>query len=70
MRNCEQLFGCTLFDDRNCDEAHGSIATRIAAHGWSNVELVKSDAAVYVFPSAVDGILSTFVLTLVPKSPT
>jgi demethylmenaquinone methyltransferase/2-methoxy-6-polyprenyl-1,4-benzoquinol methylase len=41
-------------------------SARIAAHGWSNVELVKSDAAVYVFPPAVDGILSTFALTLVP----
>jgi|ERR1035438_3960670 demethylmenaquinone methyltransferase/2-methoxy-6-polyprenyl-1,4-benzoquinol methylase len=40
---------------------------RIAAHGWSNVELVKSDAATYVFPPRVDGILSTFALTLVPE---
>jgi ubiquinone/menaquinone biosynthesis C-methylase UbiE len=40
---------------------------RIAAHGWSNVELVKSDVAVYAFPSASDGILSTFALTLVPE---
>jgi len=29
--------------------------------------LVKSDAAGYVFPAAVDGILSTFALTLVPE---
>ena len=49
--------------DAMLDEANA----RIAAHGWSNVELVKSDAAVYVFPSAVDGILSTFALTLVPE---
>ena len=41
-------------------------AARIARHTWSNVELVKSDAAAFVFPSAVDGILSTFALTLVP----
>ena len=40
---------------------------RIAAHGWSNVKLVKSDAAVYAFPSAVNGILSTLALTLVPE---
>jgi ubiquinone/menaquinone biosynthesis C-methylase UbiE len=40
---------------------------RIAAHDWSNVELVKSDAATYVFPRNVDGILSTFALTLVPE---
>ena len=40
---------------------------RVTAHGWSNVELVKSDAADYVFPSKVGGILSTFALTLVPE---
>ena len=40
---------------------------RIATHGWSNVRLVKSDAAAYAFPSVVDGILSTFALTLVPE---
>ena len=39
----------------------------IAAHGWSNVALVKSDATAYVFPPAIDGILSTFALTLVPR---
>jgi len=48
--------------DAMLDEA----AARVTAHGWSNVELVKSDAAVYVFPRTVDGILSTFALTLVP----
>jgi ubiquinone/menaquinone biosynthesis C-methylase UbiE len=40
---------------------------RIASHRWSNVEVVKSDAALYAFPSTVDGILSTFALTLVPE---
>ena len=49
--------------DAMLDEA----TVRIAAHGWSNVELVKSDAAVYAFPSGVDGILSSFALTLVPE---
>ena len=40
---------------------------RIAANGWSNIELVKSDAADYVFPAPVQAILSTFALTLVPE---
>ena len=40
---------------------------RIAAQGWSNVELVKSDATAFAFPEAVDAILSTFALTLVPE---
>ena len=42
-------------------------AERVAAANWSNVELVKSDAANYEFPSGSDGILSTFALTLVPE---
>lgn len=42
-------------------------AERVAAANWSNVELVKSDAANYDFPSGLDGILSTFALTLVPE---
>jgi hypothetical protein len=29
VRDFEQLFGCTLFDDGNCEEPIGSIATRI-----------------------------------------
>ena len=40
---------------------------RVAAHAWSNVELLKSDADDYVFPPDVDGIISTFALTLVPE---
>ncbi len=35
---------------------------RIAAHDWSRVELVKSAAAVYVVPSAMDGILPIVVI--------
>jgi ubiquinone/menaquinone biosynthesis C-methylase UbiE len=38
----------------------------VAAHGWKNVELEQADAAAYVFPTQVDGILSTFALTFVP----
>jgi hypothetical protein len=31
----------------------GGANARIAANGWSNVELFKGDAAVYVFPQSV-----------------
>jgi demethylmenaquinone methyltransferase/2-methoxy-6-polyprenyl-1,4-benzoquinol methylase len=41
-------------------------ADRIERNGWSNVELVQSDAASYRFPDKIDGILSTFALTLEP----
>jgi len=42
-------------------------AARCQRHGWSNVELVQSDAAAYRFPDSVDGVLSTFALTLEPE---
>jgi len=40
---------------------------RVDAREWHNVELVRSDAASYPFPDGLDGILSTFALTLVPE---
>lgn len=40
---------------------------RIEANGWSNVELVHSDIAGYEFPSTVDGVISTFAITLSPE---
>lgn len=39
---------------------------RVARAGWRNVELVERDAAEYAFPARVDGVLSTYALTLVP----
>jgi demethylmenaquinone methyltransferase/2-methoxy-6-polyprenyl-1,4-benzoquinol methylase len=41
-------------------------ADRIERNGWSNVELVRSDAASFRFPEKIDGVLSTFALTLEP----
>ena len=40
---------------------------RVERAGWDNVEIVHSDAAEYDFPVGVNGILSTFALTLVPE---
>jgi ubiquinone/menaquinone biosynthesis C-methylase UbiE len=39
---------------------------RVTASGWRNVELVESSAAAFRFPPEVDGIVSTFALTLEP----
>ncbi|RJP16205.1 MAG: methyltransferase domain-containing protein [Candidatus Abyssobacteria bacterium SURF_5] len=39
---------------------------RAEKNGWKNVELVQQDASTFSFPSGVDGIISTFALTLVP----
>jgi demethylmenaquinone methyltransferase/2-methoxy-6-polyprenyl-1,4-benzoquinol methylase len=36
---------------------------RVRRNGWSNVEFVQSDAAAFLFPPTVDGIISTFALT-------
>lgn len=49
--------------DRMLDEARD----RVKRRGWSNVELVRRDAASFDYPSRVDGILSTFALTLFPE---
>lgn len=40
---------------------------RVEREGWSNVELVRSDAAWYQFPENVDGIISTWAITFVPE---
>jgi ubiquinone/menaquinone biosynthesis C-methylase UbiE len=40
---------------------------RVEAHGWSNVSLVRADAAEFAFPAEVDAILSTYALTQVPE---
>jgi demethylmenaquinone methyltransferase/2-methoxy-6-polyprenyl-1,4-benzoquinol methylase len=40
---------------------------QVHGNSWQNVELVCADAARYEFPPNVDGILSTFALTLVPQ---
>jgi demethylmenaquinone methyltransferase/2-methoxy-6-polyprenyl-1,4-benzoquinol methylase len=40
---------------------------RIDARGWRNVSLVESDIARYDFPAQIDGVISTFALTLVPE---
>lgn len=40
---------------------------QVRKNGWSNVELVHCDTARFLFPERVDGIISTFALTLVPE---
>ena len=39
---------------------------RIETNGWSNVTLVRADAAEFTFPADVDAILSTYALSHVP----
>jgi len=40
---------------------------KIRKNGWSNIELIQSDAAIFRFPAEVNGIISTFALPLVPE---
>lgn len=39
---------------------------RIREHNWTNISLVQADALAYEFPGGVDGIFSTFAVSLVP----
>jgi len=43
---------------------------RIERKGWKNVELIESDAAHVALDRSVDGVLSTFAISLVPEYPT
>lgn len=40
---------------------------RVNASDWRNITLIQSDAAKYIFPSNIDGVFSSFALTLVPE---
>jgi demethylmenaquinone methyltransferase/2-methoxy-6-polyprenyl-1,4-benzoquinol methylase len=40
---------------------------RIQRNSWHNIELVEADAGAYVFPAGIQGVLSTFALTLIPE---
>jgi len=40
---------------------------RIRRNSWQNVTLVQSDATVYRFPEHINGIISTFAITLIPE---
>lgn len=59
-----RLIGVDL-TDAMLDQAR----TRVGREGWENVELIHEDAAQYVFPENLDGIYSTFALSLIPEAP-
>lgn len=40
---------------------------RVEDHQWKNVELIHCDAAQYGFPDGIDGVISTFAITLIPE---
>jgi len=56
-----RIIGIDLTDAMLAQARH-----RALIHGWTNVDLVQSDAAEYKFPDNIGGILSTFAITLSP----
>lgn len=40
---------------------------RVEKNEWGNIRLMQCDAAEYAFPAKVNGVFSTFALTLVPE---
>jgi len=40
---------------------------RCKKNNWKNVELIEQDAALFQFPDSIDGVISTFALTLMPE---
>ena len=57
-----QLIGVDL-TDAMLEQAE----SRVNKNGWGNIRLVQSDAAKYSFPGNIDGVFSTFALTLIPE---
>lgn len=43
------------------------VETQIHEQGWKNVSLVQSDAARYQFPEKLDGIITSYAITLIPE---
>lgn len=44
-----------------------SARQRIERHKWTNIDLIECDAVAYNFPEPLDGIISTFAITLIPE---
>lgn len=44
-----------------------SARQRIERHKWTNIDLIECDAVAYNFPESLDGIISTFAITLIPE---
>jgi len=48
------------------DKMLAEAKSRVIKNDWSNVDLIQSDATQYVFPDNINGIISTFAITLIP----
>lgn len=57
-----RIIGVDMTDSMLCKAKE-----RVEKNGWKNVELVNTDAAKYVFEKGVNGVISTFAITLMPE---
>jgi len=57
-----RLIGVDL-TDAMLQQAH----QRVADKGWRNVELVEGDALEFDYPAGLNGVISTFALSLIPQ---
>ena len=48
------------------DKMLAEAKARVIKNDWSNVDLIQSDATQYAFPDNINGIISTFAITLIP----
>jgi ubiquinone/menaquinone biosynthesis C-methylase UbiE len=64
LRNCVGSEGKIIGVDLTA-EMLSAAKRRIERNQWTNIELVQCDADAYTFPEHVDGIISTFAITLV-----
>lgn len=48
------------------DKMLAEAKARVIKNDWSNVDLVQADATHYSFPDNINGIISTFAITLIP----
>jgi len=49
------------------DKMLAQARARVKRNRWTNVELIQTDASAYAFPDKVNGIISTFAITLIPE---
>jgi S-adenosylmethionine:diacylglycerol 3-amino-3-carboxypropyl transferase/ubiquinone/menaquinone biosynthesis C-methylase UbiE len=59
-----QLGAVTIMD--LCDSLLDVARARVARHGWTNVEVVRADACMFVRPRQYDVVICTYALSMIP----
>ena len=66
LRDCVGWEGKIIGVDLTA-EMLSAAGRRVERNKWTNIELVQCDAGAYAFPEHVDGVISTFAITLVEE---